>query len=154
MRVVVYGAGAIGGVLGGLLHEHGVDVVLVARGPHYDAIDREGLRIETPEGARLVPVPVVDSPARLRWGADDVVVLAVKTQDVEGALEALADAGADDVPLACAQNGVESERLALRRAEAVYGVCVMAPAAHLRPGVVRAYSVPTPGILDVHRVHG
>ena len=151
MRVVVYGAGAIGGVLGGRLFENGGDVVLVARGPHYEAVRDRGLRIETPIGDRVVPVPVVDHPARIDWGDDDVVVLAMKTQDVVGALDALGAAGAAGVPVACAQNGVESERLALRRAGAVHGVCVMAPAAHLRPGVVRAYSVPTPGILDVGR---
>ena len=38
MRFVVVGAGAIGGVLGGRLHQHGHDVVLVARGEHHDAI--------------------------------------------------------------------------------------------------------------------
>jgi len=151
VRVVVYGAGAIGGVLGALLFEHGGDVVLVARGAHYEAVRGGGLRIETPRHDRVVPVPVVDHPARVDWGDDDVVVLAVKTQDVAGALEALDEAGAAGVPVACAQNGVESERLALRRVEAVHGVCVMAPAAHLRPGVVRAYSAPTPGILDVGR---
>jgi hypothetical protein len=60
------------------------------------------------------------------------------------ALAALDAAGANGVPVACAQNGVESERLALRRRADVYGVCVMCPAAHLRPGVVQAFSVPSP----------
>ena len=38
MRFVMYGAGAIGGVVGAQLHEHGHEVVLIARGAHYDAI--------------------------------------------------------------------------------------------------------------------
>jgi 2-dehydropantoate 2-reductase len=63
----------------------------------------------------------------------------------------LADAGAHRVPVACAQNGVESERMALRMGTDVYGICVMCPAAHLRPGVVQAFSLPGPGILDVGR---
>jgi len=67
------------------------------------------------------------------------------------ALAALAAAGAHGVPVVCAQNGVESERMALRTGSDVYGVCVMCPAAHLEPGVVQAFSVPTPGILDVGR---
>jgi 2-dehydropantoate 2-reductase len=41
--------------------------------------------------------------------------------------------------------------MALRMAADVYGVCVMCPAAHLRPGVVQAFSLPVPGILDVGR---
>lgn len=151
MRIVVFGAGAIGGVLGALLFEHGQDAILIARGPHFEAIRQYGLRLETPEGASVVKVPVVDSPASVDWKDDDIVVLAVKTQDTEAALLALADAGTLHLPVVCAQNGVESERMALRVAPAVYGICVMCPAAHLRPGVVQAFSLPVPGILDVGR---
>jgi 2-dehydropantoate 2-reductase len=151
VRIVVYGAGAIGGVLGGRLLQNGGDVVLIARGPHYEAMRQHGLRIETPTGHDIVEVPVVDRPGAVTWGDEDVVVLAMKTQDVEDALAALDGAGAAGVPVACAQNGVESERLALRRRADVYGVCVMCPAAHLRPGVVQAFSLPSPGILDVGR---
>jgi 2-dehydropantoate 2-reductase len=151
VRIVVYGAGAIGGVIGARLFEHGHDVVLIARGPHYEAVRDHGLRIETPVSEAVVEVPVVDTPGAIDWGDDDVVVLAMKTQDTPAALEALGGAGAHGVPVVCAQNGVESERMALRSTEAVYGVCVMLPAAHLRPGVVQAFSVPTPGLLDVGR---
>jgi len=151
MRIVIYGAGAIGGVLGARLFEHGQEVVLIARGPHYEAVRGHGLRIETPDGDALFKVPVVDTPAALDWRQGDIVVLGMKTQDVVDALGALADAGAAGVPVVCAQNGVESERMALRMSGDVYGVCVMCPAAHLRPGVVQAFSLPVPGILDVGR---
>jgi len=103
------------------------------------------------EDVAVVKVPVVDGPAAIDWRDGDVVVLATKTQDTVGVLEALVDNGAGGVPVVCAQNGVESERMALRMFGDVYGVCVMCPAAHLRPGVVQAFSVPTPGILDVGR---
>lgn len=155
MRIVIYGAGAIGGVLGGLLFEHGQEVVLIARGAHYEAMRHQGLRIETPIGEVVVKVPAVDSPGAIDWRPDDIVVLAMKTQDTVEALAALTAAGAGGVPVACAQNGVESERMALRMSGRVYGICVMCPAAHLRPGVVQAFSVPVPGILDVGRYpHG
>jgi 2-dehydropantoate 2-reductase len=108
VRIVVYGAGAIGGVVGARLFEHGHDVVFIARGPHYEALRDHGLRIETPVSASVVEVPVVDTPDALDWGDDDVVVLAMKTQDTPVALEALARAGAHGVPVVCAQNGVES----------------------------------------------
>lgn len=149
MRIVVYGAGAIGGLLGALLLENGYEVVLIARGEHYRAIRDHGLRVETPAGARVLPVPVVDTPAAVDWRPDDIVVLTMKTQDTVDALGALAAAGAGSVAVVSAQNGVESERMALRMVDNVYGVCVMCPAAHLRPGVVQAYSLPVPGILDV-----
>jgi len=51
----------------------------------------------------------------------------------------------------CAQNGVENERVALRRFANVYGVCVMCPTAFLVPGVVQATSHPVTGILDLGR---
>ena len=45
MRFVVYGAGAIGGVVGARMFQNGHDVVLIARGAHYEAIRDKGLRI-------------------------------------------------------------------------------------------------------------
>jgi 2-dehydropantoate 2-reductase len=151
VRIVVYGAGAIGGVLGARLFDNGHAVTLIARGAHYEAVRAGGIRVESPDGDVVVPVPVVDDPGAVDWRTGDVVVLAMKTQDVVAALGALADAGALDVSVVCAQNGVQSERMALRRFGDVYGVCVMCPAAHLRPGVVQAFSVPCPGILDLGR---
>ena len=63
MRFIVYGAGAIGGVLGGRLFQAGEDVVLIARGPHHDAIRDVGLTVESPTGSVTLPVPVVATVA-------------------------------------------------------------------------------------------
>ena len=65
MRFLVYGAGAIGGVIGGRLHEHGHDVVLIARGPHFEAIRGHGLRLESPDAQVVLATPVVDDPRRI-----------------------------------------------------------------------------------------
>ncbi len=51
--------------------------------------------------------------------------------------------------MVCAQNGVENERIALRRFAHVHAICVMLPAEHLEPGVVAAASAPVSGLLDV-----
>jgi 2-dehydropantoate 2-reductase len=51
----------------------------------------------------------------------------------------------------CAQNGVASERIALRRFRHVYGVCVWMPATHLEPGVVEASGAPKTGLLHLGR---
>ena len=50
MRYVVYGAGAVGGTIGGRLHEAGHSVVLIARGPHLETMRERGLTIQSPEG--------------------------------------------------------------------------------------------------------
>jgi len=150
MRFVVVGAGAIGGLVGGRLAQHGHDVVLVARGAHGAAIAADGLLIRSPEGDDRVQVPVVGHAGALDLGPDDVVLLAVKGQDTAAALDTLAD-GPPDLAIACLQNGVENERQALRRSSRVYPVPVMCPATHLVPGVVEVWSAPVNGILDVGR---
>ena len=45
MRICIYGAGAIGGYLGAQLAQAGEDVTLIARGPHLEAMRRNGLRL-------------------------------------------------------------------------------------------------------------
>ena len=151
MKFVVYGTGAIGGVLAAGMHVAGDDVVCIARGAHLDAIQADGLRVDTPDGSTVVPVRAVGHPREIEWTPEHVVLLAMKGQDTEGALEALAESARPDVTIACVQNGVENERRALRWFADVYGVVVMAPAAHLEPGVVAGYSAPMRGVLDVGR---
>ncbi|MEU5631765.1 ketopantoate reductase family protein [Streptomyces rishiriensis] len=163
MRYIIIGAGAIGGTVGGRLAEAGQEVVLVARGAHRTALAEAGLRLRVPEGELTHRLPVVTGPDELgALRADDVLVLAVKTQDSEAALQAWGPApvagggtAAERLPLVCAQNGVESPRLALRRFRHVYAVCVWLPSAHTEPGVVSAAGTPLTGILHLGRYpHG
>ena len=153
MRIVVYGAGAVGGVIGGRLFQHhdvhGHAVTLVARGAHYDALRSKGLTLNDPNGSVTLAVPVVDRITAVPLDDGDVVILSMKTQDSEAALEALADHAPAGIAVACAQNGVENERLAARRFARVYGVCVMLPAQFLEPGVVDAAGSPHNAILDI-----
>lgn len=151
MRFVVYGAGAVGGVVGGMLHEAGHEAVLIARGEHGAAIRRSGLRLETPERAVTHQIEAVEHPGQVAWRPDDVVVLAVKSQGTAAAVAALAEQAPVGVAVVCMQNGVHNETVALRDFERVYGCCVMLPSGHLEPGVVQAFSAPTTGILDLGR---
>jgi len=149
MRYVIYGAGAVGATIGGLLHAAGRDVVLIARGAHLDALRRDGLRLIDPDRERTLPVIAVGSPAEVAIGAGDAVLLAMKTQDTEDALDALRASAPPDVAVVCAQNGVENERLALRRFAHVYAMRVILPAEHLEPGVVLQSAAPVAGVLDL-----
>ena len=151
MRFLIYGAGAVGGVVGARLCQHGHEVVLIARGGHLRAIREEGLRVESPAGAVTVAVPAVAHPSEIAFAPGDVVVLAVKSQDTGVALRTLAEVAPEGVAVACAQNGVENERAALRSFRDVYAIHVMLPATHLEPGVVQASSEPVTGLLDVGR---
>jgi 2-dehydropantoate 2-reductase len=151
MRYVIYGAGAIGATLGACLHENGHEVALIARGAHHDALAAGGLVFQTPERTAKLRLPVVDHPAALDLGSDDVVVLAVKSHQTAAALAELSEAAPAEIAVACAQNGVDNERAALRLFPNVYGVCVMCMATHLQPGVVSVASWPTIGIFEVGR---
>jgi 2-dehydropantoate 2-reductase len=151
VRYVIIGAGAVGGSLGACLTTGGHDVVLVARGNHYDAIRDHGLRFETPDSAETVAIPAVGDPEDAGITADDVVLLAVKSQDTEGALTSLVGNTPIDTPIVCLQNGVENERVALRRFTHVYGGMVIVPATYLSAGTVSVSTSPTIGICDVGR---
>jgi 2-dehydropantoate 2-reductase len=150
-RYVVYGAGGIGGTIGGRLLQHGHDVTLIARGAHLRAINDRGLELADPDETVTLSIAAVEHPGMVELGAGDVVVLAMKTQDTEAALIALEQVAPPGITVVCAQNGVENERLALRRFATVIGMCVMMPAEHLEPGRVVAYTRGTSGILDVGR---
>ncbi|MFJ7150399.1 ketopantoate reductase family protein [Streptomyces sp. NPDC100445] len=163
MRYVIIGAGAVGGAVGGRLDRAGREVVLVARGRHLAALRENGLRLRVPEGESVHRLPAVDGPGPLgELRADDVLLLAVKTQDTVAALDAWAGApvagggtAGEVLPLVCLQNGVESGRLALRRFRHVHGVCVWLPSTFVEPGVVSAAGTPLTGILHLGRLpHG
>ena len=70
---------------------------------------------------------------------------------VSGGTPSGGSVAADVLPVVCAQNGVASERLALRRFRQVYGMHVWLPATHLEPGTVLAQGMPLAGLLHVGR---
>ena len=149
MRIVVLGAGGIGGTIGARLHQGGYDVALIARGAHGEAVRARGLTFAAPDERRTLHLRVYADPAEVTWTPDDVVVLAVKSQDTERAARALVAAAGPDVPVVAAQNGVANERTLARWFGRVHGLCVMMPTEHLEPGVVIAHSAAATGILDL-----
>ena len=162
-RYVLVGAGAIGGAIGGRLAHAGLEAVLVARGEHLATLQRDGLRLRTPDEDVTVPVRAVGGPDELELTPDDVLVVATKTQQAPDALVAWADApvhqdgrpvgtAGERLPVLMALNGVASETMALRYFRRVYGVCVWMPAVHLRPGEVIVRAAPRSGMLHVGRV--
>ncbi len=155
MRYVILGAGAIGASLGGRLFQQGHEVVLVARGRHLEALQSSGLELRDPVATAKLAIPAVASVTEAAPEAPDVVILATKTQHSEEALAALyaccRPPPEPQFSVVCAQNGVENERLALRRFADVYGMRVMLAGTHLEPGVVEIATAPVSGVLDVGR---
>src|SRR3954454_4701101 len=122
MRIVIVGAGAIGGAVGARLFEAGSDVTLVARGAHAEVIARDGLALVEPEREVTFPVPVVTSVADAGIDDDTLVVLGVKTQDTPPVLADLRAAAPPGTAVFCFQNGVANERLVAEVFPATYGV--------------------------------
>lgn len=149
MRYVVYGTGAIGGGIGARLVQAGHEVVFIARGAQLEAMRRDGLRVRTPTEDFRVSTDAVGHPSEVRWSGDEVVLLTVKSQQTIQALEDLRAAAGTDVPVVCAQNGVENERQAARRFARVYAMLVQMPATYLVPGEVLINGEDVSGVLPV-----
>ncbi|GAB3450735.1 ketopantoate reductase family protein [Actinophytocola sediminis] len=151
-RYVVIGAGAVGATTAAQLHLAGREVVLAARGAHLAALRETGLRYVRPETTLTVRLPVVGDPDELKLRPDDVLVLATKTQDADAALAAWAwqpvgdGVAATELPVLTVQNGLDSERSALRRFATVFGAVAWSPASHLVPGEVICPAAPTAGV--------
>lgn len=151
MRIIVYGVGAIGGVVAAALALSGQEVIGIARGKMLDAIRENGLTLRSFRGEECARFDCVAAPSEIDFRDDDIVLLTMKSQDTLPALDALRDAGLRDQPIFCCQNGVANERTALRRFPNVHGVTVMMPATYLEPGRVSIRSEPRFGIFDIGR---
>ena len=87
MRILVLGAGALGGYFGGRLLQAGADVCFLVRSRRRVQLERDGLVVESPYGALRCPVPLLaPSDAAPGW---DVVLLACKAYDLDGAIAAI-----------------------------------------------------------------
>jgi 2-dehydropantoate 2-reductase len=137
MKIVVLGAGGVGGYFGGRLAAAGSQVTFVARGAHLDAMRRDGLKIMSSRGdAHIVPVNAVETIGEA--GPADLVIVGVKLWDTEAVAASLQPAAGQGAAIISLQNGVQKDAI-LRKyvpADAVMGgVCYIA-ATIAEPGVI------------------
>ncbi len=103
-RIVIAGAGAIGGYIGARLARAGSDVVLFARGPHLRAMQQNGLRVLSPDGDFEVRPEVSGDLASI--GPADVVFLGVKAHSLTALAPQLRPLFKDDTVVVSTQNGI------------------------------------------------
>jgi len=106
MRIVVMGAGGVGGYFGARLQQAGNEVAFIARGRHLEALRKNGLALRSALGDARLEVRVFEDPADA--GPAEAVIFAVKLWDTESAaarIRPLVEGGAYAIPF---QNGVES----------------------------------------------
>lgn len=138
MRIMVLGAGGVGGYFGAMLARAGNEVAFVARGRHLEAMREKGLRAHGPRGEIHIPEPrASDDPASL--GKADLVLVCVKLYDTDEAARAIRPVLGEGSRVLSLQNGVEGpERLArLLGAERVFGGAAYVSAVIEAPGVIR-----------------
>jgi 2-dehydropantoate 2-reductase len=115
-RVLVIGAGGVGGYYAAQLAASGSPVTLVARGAHGAALRADGLRVRYPDGRETRhPVAVCENPHAA--GVADLVLVAVKSYDTEDAARLLAPCVGADTAVLSLQNGPENEEVIARVAE-------------------------------------
>ncbi len=106
VKFAVVGAGAVGGYYAARLAHAGIDVALIARGPHLEAIRARGLWVWSPLGDLVVHPRAAADPHDI--GPVDVVLYAVKTYDNATALPLLGPLMGPETLIVTLQNGVAS----------------------------------------------
>ena len=104
MKICVYGAGAVGGLMAAWLARAGHDVSLVARGAQLDAIRRDGLRVRSRSGTESFRIKADADPAK--FGAQDYVLVTVKAQNLTDVAAGIAPLLGKDTSVVTAMNGV------------------------------------------------
>ena len=104
MKICIYGAGAIGGLMGARLAKAGAEVSLIARGPHLAAMREKGLTLRSAEESFTVPVQATSDPAEL--GPQDYVVITLKAHQVPGVVQPMQPLLGPDTAVVMGVNGV------------------------------------------------
>jgi 2-dehydropantoate 2-reductase len=135
LNYIIHGAGGIGCVIASRLASVGRKVQLVARGPHLQALQTQGLTLtQNTEGTWNLPAEA--SAQELDLDDHTVILLAMKTDDTFDAMEQHSSIYRD-LPVVCCQNGVTNEEWLSARGYKTYGCTVMVGAEIAHPGTVR-----------------
>src|SRR5947207_15415754 len=104
MKILVFGAGAVGSTIGGMLARSGHDVTLVGRNPHMDRIASSGLKISGLWGEHHVTT--LKTAITIPDVHPDWILLTVKAYDTESSAHLLAQKYPKDIPILHLQNGI------------------------------------------------
>ena len=160
MKICIYGAGAIGGYLGVQLALAGEDVTLIARGPHLEAIQKNGLKLRIGNEERIARPRSTDDPGQV--GPQDYVIVTLKAPSAAAIADQMSPLFNPDTAVVTAINGIpwwyfyslegswhdhqlqsvdpEGKQWALIGPERAIG-CVVYPACEIsEPGVVQHIS--------------
>jgi 2-dehydropantoate 2-reductase len=135
MRYVIFGAGAIGSAIAGLLVRAGSRVICVARPAYAEAL-RRGIVIREDTGELAVKIDAVTAARELSPERSDIALITTKSQGTDAAVAELLERYDQTLPVVCLQNGVRNEEIAGRRFQNVYAGLVFLSAVQLEPSVI------------------
>ena len=104
MNICVFGAGAIGGYIGCCLSKAGANVSLIARGPHKEAIEKNGLTLITGNSSDNFNLKVTENPKELE--TQDYIIIGVKAHAIAGIVENLKPLLNKNTSILSAVNGI------------------------------------------------
>jgi 2-dehydropantoate 2-reductase len=90
VKILILGAGAVGGYFGARLHQSSADVTFLLREPRAAKVKKEGLVVKSPKGDAVLPVKVVTKGGE--GGPYEIVILACKAYDLDSAIDSIAPA--------------------------------------------------------------
>ncbi|MCC2096892.1 MAG: 2-dehydropantoate 2-reductase [Hyphomicrobiales bacterium] len=104
MKICIFGAGVIGGILAAACSRAGHEVSLIARGPHLAAIQANGLTLATANGRETFDLKASDDPADL--GPQDFVIVCTKTPALPQVAATIGPLLGPDTQVAFSVNGI------------------------------------------------
>jgi 2-dehydropantoate 2-reductase len=151
MKILMVGAGAVGGYFGALLHQSGADITFLVRPRTYEAIRGKGLIVESSKGKIAVqPKIVLEKDLTPSF---DLIILAVKCYDLDAVFQQIRPIVASNTLLMTLQNGVDTEERLIQEfgRENIIGGVAFITSKLIEPGRIGHYKR---GIITVGELDG
>lgn len=113
MKIIILGAGALGSLIGGQIAESGVDVTLIGRPKHVEAIRERGLIVRGLRGTRTIQLKATDDPKKIKDA--DTLILTTKAKDSIEALNEISHLSSSLKLCLSLQNGLTKDEILLRK---------------------------------------
>ncbi len=141
MKVAVMGAGAVGGYFGGILAKSVVDVTLIARGKHLQAMKEKGLFVKSYKGDFKAKVRATSDPREV--GPVDLILFTVKSYDTEEAIQLCFPMIQEKTTILSLQNGIDNDEKIAKSVgwEKILGGVAYIGVSLEEPGVIRHSAV-------------
>ncbi len=138
-KILIVGAGAIGGYFGACLCRAGLDVTFLVRRSTYIKISKHGLSVKSHLGDFVVRPPLIQQVSEMPFA--DLIILAVKCYDLQETLEQIAPLVSTGTTILTLQNGVDSEELAQAyfKRDCVVGGVVYITSRLAEPGLIEHF---------------